>query len=163
PAPGSHVLALKASGSNPVTLSLTIDGVEAIHAVDSGSSALAAGLAGIFDYNGAAQPIDDFTVGGNGSGSGGSDGGVGDGGSDGGASDAGTSDGGASDAGADGGVTLAADDFTSNGPLGQPWTVWRGAFTVSGGAAYSAASRSYATLGSAAADVTVSAIVEPRS
>ncbi len=58
---------------------------------------------------------------------------------------------------------IASDEFTTAGALGASgWKVWRGAFNVSGGAAHSASSRSYATKGNAVTgDVTVSATVVP--
>lgn len=60
---GSHVLSLTTTGSGPVTLSVKVDGTEVIHFVDSDSAALkAAGQSGMFDYEGAGQPIDAFTV-----------------------------------------------------------------------------------------------------
>ena len=60
---GSHVLAVTATGSSPVTLSVTIDCNEVIHDVDSSSSALkSAGKAGLLDYFGKGQPFDRFTV-----------------------------------------------------------------------------------------------------
>jgi hypothetical protein len=61
---GAHVLTLAPSGANPVVLSVKVDGAEVIHFTDSSTSAIkVGGKAGIFDYNGAAQPLDDFTVG----------------------------------------------------------------------------------------------------
>jgi len=63
PTAGPHVLALRVSGANPVTLSVALDGTEVIHTTDSSPQALTvAGLAGIFDFNGKGWPLDDFTV-----------------------------------------------------------------------------------------------------
>ncbi len=60
---GSHVLSATASGTNPVVLSVRLDQTEIIRFTDASSSALRnAGRAGIFDYNGAGQPIDAFEV-----------------------------------------------------------------------------------------------------
>jgi hypothetical protein len=60
---GSHTLSITASGTNPVVLSLKIDGSEVLSFTDSSASRLsAAGRVGMFDYNGAGQPIDEFTV-----------------------------------------------------------------------------------------------------
>jgi hypothetical protein len=62
-AAGSHTISLTASGSAPVTLTVTVDGNILITASDSSSQALASGQAGIFDYNGASRPLQHFTVG----------------------------------------------------------------------------------------------------
>jgi hypothetical protein len=60
---GSHVVSLQASGANPVHLTLAVDGVTVASYNDSSSSALtASGKAGIFDYNGAGQPLDNFWI-----------------------------------------------------------------------------------------------------
>src|SRR5206468_3734877 len=121
---GTHVLSFQISGA---TLSLSVDGAVMAQANDS---AFSSGLAGMFDYNGAAQTIDDFTVGGTpgqtgggGGGGGGSDGGTG-GGSDAGTGGGGT-DAGGTDAGTGGGGSaIVSDDFTGSGALASPWTVW---------------------------------------
>jgi hypothetical protein len=85
---GSHVLSLTATGSNPVVLSVKIDGAQVLSFSDSSSSALtAAGKAGMVDYNGAGQPIDRFVV---------TDPPAGSGGTGGGTPDAGTPDAGVS-------------------------------------------------------------------
>lgn len=61
--PAPHVLGLTAIGINPVMLRVTVDGVEVISSTDSSADALRqAGAAGIFDYNGASQPLRHFTV-----------------------------------------------------------------------------------------------------
>lgn len=58
---GNHLLTLSAFGTDPVQLSLAVDGIEILHYDDSSASRItAAGSAGIFDYNGLSQPIDDF-------------------------------------------------------------------------------------------------------
>lgn len=59
---GAHVLALSVKGTQPVVLSVLLDGGEVIRYSDSSTSALSSGRAGIFDYNGASAPIDAFTV-----------------------------------------------------------------------------------------------------
>lgn len=60
---GRHVLGIAATGSAPVTVSVTLDGTEIIRFVDSGSGTLqTAGMVGMFDYNGASQPLDAFQV-----------------------------------------------------------------------------------------------------
>ena len=60
--PGSHVIGLTAAGFNPVKLSVSVDGTVVLTAQDSGSAALSSGLAGLFDYKGASQPLEAFTV-----------------------------------------------------------------------------------------------------
>lgn len=60
---GSHVLSLTASHPAPVQLTVAVDGVAVIDVADGSSAALGTGgRAGIFDYNGAGQPIDQFSV-----------------------------------------------------------------------------------------------------
>lgn len=60
---GKHVLGISATEAAPVTLSVTLDGTEIIRFVDGATGALpAAGMAGMFDYNGASQPLDAFQV-----------------------------------------------------------------------------------------------------
>src|SRR5262249_25262046 len=55
---GPHVLALRAVGAGPVTLSVWLDGQEVIYAVDSSGDARSGGRVGLFDYSGKAQPFD---------------------------------------------------------------------------------------------------------
>jgi hypothetical protein len=60
---GSHVLSLTTEGINPVILRVSLDGTEVMRFSDASAEALrVAGRSGIFDYNGAAQPIDRFQV-----------------------------------------------------------------------------------------------------
>jgi len=60
---GSHVLSLNASSSAPVRLVVAVDGVEVLNVSDGSGAALGlGGRAGIFDYNGAGQPVDQFSV-----------------------------------------------------------------------------------------------------
>jgi len=122
-------------GSNPVVLSVSVDGQEVLHVADSSASRLSArGLAGMFDYSGSGEAFADFWMGSMSAGSG----------------------------GGGGGGVIAGDGFSYSGPLGPGWQVWGGAFTVTSGAAYSSAARSYATLGAAVSgDVSVSADVSP--
>jgi len=131
---GAHVLALLPSGANPVTLSVSVDGAEVIHYTDSSTSALTVGgLAGLFDYSGASQPLDDFRVGASAGATG------------------------------YGPLVMAADEFGYSGALAPGWTVWSGGFSVSGGAASSTAGMSYATSGKVVeGDVAVSATIDPR-
>jgi outer membrane protein assembly factor BamB len=130
--PGSHVIALTASGGGPVTLTATVDGVQVISVVDSSASALTTtGQAGIFDYDGASQPLTDFTVGSPGT------------------ADAGTPppDAGkpAPDAGSapDGGA-IFTDNFARTTGLGAQWRVAYGAFSTNDVAALGTAPQSYA-------------------
>src|SRR5262249_28717856 len=53
---GTHVLALTATGTSAVELSVKLDGVEILHATDSSASAHASGLVGLSDYNGPSKP-----------------------------------------------------------------------------------------------------------
>jgi hypothetical protein len=60
---GGHKLGLTMSGSGPVKLQVTLDGAAVITATDSSPQALTkAGSAGIFDFDGASRPFQDFTV-----------------------------------------------------------------------------------------------------
>lgn len=59
----NHRLELTVSGSGPVSLTVKVDGAVALQYSDASSAALtAAGYDGIFDFNGASQPLDDFAV-----------------------------------------------------------------------------------------------------
>jgi hypothetical protein len=59
---GAHTLGLTVSGSGPVKLSVTLDGATVITFTDSSPEALATGSAGIFDFEGASRPFEDFSV-----------------------------------------------------------------------------------------------------
>ncbi len=60
---GTHVIGVSTAGTNPVQITVTLDGSKVIEYSDSSSSRWASGnKVGIFDYNGAQQPIDDFVV-----------------------------------------------------------------------------------------------------
>jgi hypothetical protein len=61
--PGAHTLTLTATGANPVTLTVALDGTTVITASDSSAQALASGRAGIFDFDGASRPLEHFTIG----------------------------------------------------------------------------------------------------
>ncbi len=59
---GTHTLALRTAGTNPVILSVSVDGRELLRVSDAEATSLKSGLAGIFDYNGQAAPIDSFSI-----------------------------------------------------------------------------------------------------
>lgn len=59
---GTHVIGVSTAGTNPVQITVTLDGETVIEYSDSSSSRLNGTKVGIFDYNGAGQPIDDFVV-----------------------------------------------------------------------------------------------------
>jgi hypothetical protein len=153
--PGTHTLTLTATGTSPVTLSLEVDGATVITAVDSSAQAHASGSAGIFDFNGASRPLEHFTVGGTSCGCtpttcaahNATCGTIPDG--CGGTLSCGTCPTGSTCGG--GGVpnqcgspaNAFVDDFTGTS-LGSNWIIARGAFSVSGGAAFGTAPHSYA-------------------
>jgi hypothetical protein len=153
---GQHQIALTATGTAPVVLSVKLDGVEVIHATDGSAQARASGLCGIFDYNGLSQPLDEFTVygaggatTGGGTGGGAVDAGVVDAssGAGGGAVDAGVVD--ASPSAPDlstgtGSTVLFHDELNRTGALGASWSVAFGAFSVNGSAAVGTLAPSYA-------------------
>jgi hypothetical protein len=60
---GTHQLGLIVSGSSPVELTVTLDGVAVITTTDASADALtAAGSAGIFDFEGSSRRFQDFSV-----------------------------------------------------------------------------------------------------
>jgi hypothetical protein len=61
--PGAHTLTLTATGTNPVRLTLQVDGTTVITATDSSAQAHASGRTGIFDFNGSGSPLEHFIVG----------------------------------------------------------------------------------------------------
>lgn len=134
---GVHALSLQAVGTGPVALTLLVDGVPALTATDSGTGAITvAGRAGMFDYNGASQPIDHFVVVGGSSGGGGGGGG--------------------------GGTATFTDDFNRTGALGSSWGVAHGAFSANGTAAVGTAAQSYAFwTGTPDPNAPISATVRP--
>jgi hypothetical protein len=182
---GTHVLALRAVGGGPVTLSVWLDGQEVIHAVDSSGDARSGGRVGLFDYSGKAQPLDDFTVivgsavaapsspdlsTGSARDAAPADGGAGAGPSSpdlstGSARDGAPANGGATDASAAGSAILFQDNFQRTGALGSSWGIASGAFSASGSTAIGTAPGSYAYwTGQPDPDGTVSIrIVPPRA
>jgi hypothetical protein len=135
--------AFAASGSMPVTLTATVDGVQALDVSDATPQAIGtAGAAGL-TASAAGTPFDQFRLTALGAGppadggiggadaGGQPDGGVADAGStDGGVADGGSPDGGTGGGGAPPGTVLFADAFNRNDAhgLGAAWTVASGAF-----------------------------------
>jgi hypothetical protein len=135
---GSHELSLTATGSGPVVLSVVVDQTEVIHSSDVSSGALTStGKAGIFDYNGAGQPLDHFSV-------------VGP--------DSPT--GGGSTGGSTGGVSQFLDPFVHSGALGSDWLVRSGTWTSNGSAAQGSGNAYAFWIGTPAADDTVTVTLE---
>jgi hypothetical protein len=60
--PGPHTLELTATGTNPVMVTLAVDGVTVITTSASSAQALPAGSVGIFGFNGTGENIEHFSV-----------------------------------------------------------------------------------------------------